>query len=153
MGKAAALQKAKPKNEVEETSIAVHKTGGSSQRSKMKIEEFASEIAKTAMPRRNAIKWAVERYGVAEATASMYYAAAMRYLRPEDPQKYREELIERNFAILEEMLQTALKRNDLKNANAIINTINRMVGIGGNKVVINEEAPSGTSKTVTISFA
>ena len=119
----------------------------------MGIEEFAAEIAKTAMPRRTAMKWAAERYGIAEATASGYYAAAMRYLRPEDPQKYREELIDRNFAILEEMLQTALKRGDLKNANAIINTLNRMVGIGGNKVEIKDDGPSGETKTITISFA
>ena len=148
-----ALRKEDPENDVAENSIAVHKSKGVSPRTKVKMEEFAAEIAKTAMPRRAALKWAMERYGVAEATASMYYAAAMRYLRPDDPQKYREELIDRNFAILEEMLQTALKRGDLKNANAIINTLNRMVGIGGNKVEIKDNGPSGETKTITISFA
>ena len=149
-----ALRKEKPENDIQESSIAPRKSkNGATQQTKMKMEEFAAEIAKTAMPRRTAIKWAVERYGVAEATASVYYAAAMRYLRPDDPQKYREELIDRNFAILEEMLQTALKRGDLKNANAIINTLNRMVGISGNKVEIKDESQSGTSKTITISFA
>ncbi len=143
----------KNKNDVQDLAVARRKKDTPTERTKARVEELAAEIAKTAMPRRTAMKWAAERFGVAENTASMYYAAAMRYLRPEDPQKYREELIDRNFAILEEMLQTALKRNDLKNANAIINTINRMVGIGGNKVEIKEEAPSGTSKTVTISFA
>lgn len=155
MPKAKALQIKKPENDIED-SLVVYRPSESkkpTERKKVLIEEFAAEIAKTAMPRRTAMKWAAERYGIAEATASGYYAAAMRYLRPEDPQKYREELIDRNFAILEEMLQTALKRGDLKNANAIINTLNRMVGIGGNKVEIKDDGPSGETKTITISFA
>ena len=119
----------------------------------MRVEELAETIVKTGMRRTTALKWAQERFGVSYDTSKTYYAAAMRYLRPDDPQKYREELIDRNFAILEEMLQTALKRGDLKNANAIINTLNRMVGIGGNKVEIKDESQSGTSKTITISFA
>ena len=117
------------------------------------MEEFAEEIAKTAMPRRTAIKWAAERYGVAESTASSYYAAAMRYLRPSDPEKYREEIIDKNFAILERMLQTALKRGDLKSATQIIRTINQMVGISGNKVEIHQDKGSGETQTITISFA
>ena len=155
MGKATALRKAKPENDIDDSLVAYRPSEPKkpTERKKVLIEEFASEIAKTAMPRRVAMKWAAERYGIAENTASGYYAAAMRYLRPEDPQKYREELIDRNFAILEEMLQTALKRNDLKNANSIINTLNRMVGIGGNKVEIKDESKSGETKTITISFA
>lgn len=153
MPKAKALQIKQPKNDVPDESVKLRKENVPSNRTKIIMEEFAEEIAKTAMPRRTAIKWAAERYGVAEATASSYYAAAMRYLRPSDPEKYREEIIDKNFAILEKMLQTALKRGDLKNANAIINTLNRMVGIGGNKVEIKDNGPSGETKTITISFA
>lgn len=155
MGKARALRKPKPEKDIDDSVAMYRPSEGKkpTERKKVLIEEFAAEIAKTAMPRRTAMKWAAERYGIAETTASGYYAAAMRYLRPDDPQAYREELIDRNFAILEEMLQTALKRGDLKNANAVIRTLNNMVGIGGNRVEIKEESPSGTSKTVTISFA
>ena len=155
MPKAKALQIRKPENDIDDSVAMYRPSEGKkpTERKKVLIEEFAAEIAKTAMPRRTAMKWAAERYGIAETTASGYYAAAMRYLRPEDPQKYREELIDRNFAILEEMLQTALKRGDLKNANSIINTLNRMIGIGGNKVEIKDSGPSGETKTITISFA
>lgn len=153
MPKAKALQIKQPKNDVPDESVKIRKDNTPSNRTKIIMEEFAEEIAKTAMPRRTAIKWAAERYGVAESTASSYYAAAMRYLRPSDPEKYREEIIDKNFAILERMLQTALKRGDLKNANAIINTLNRMTGISGNKVEIHQDKGSGETQTITISFA
>lgn len=153
MPKAKALQIDKPKNDVPDESVKLRKTNVPSNRTKIIMEEFAEEIAKTAMPRRTAIKWAAERYGVAEATASSYYAAAMRYLRPSDPEKYREEIIDKNFAILERMLQTALKRGDLKSATQIIRTMNQMIGIGGNKVEIKKGEVSGQTETITISFA
>lgn len=153
MPRAKALQIKGPKKDVPDEAVKLKSENVPSNRTKIIMEEFAEEIAKTAMPRRTAIKWAAERYGVAESTASSYYAAAMRYLRPSNPEKYREEIIDKNFAILERMLQTALKRGDLKNANAIINTLNRMVGIGGNKVEIKDDGPSGETKTITISFA
>ena len=51
------------------------------------------------------------------------------------------------------MLQTALKRGDLKSATQIIRTINQMVGIGGNKVEIKKGEVSGQTETITISFA
>ena len=153
MPKAKALQIKQPKNDVPDESVKIRKDNTPSNRTKIIMEEFAEEIAKTAMPRRTAIKWAAERYGVAEATASSYYAAAMRYLRPSDPEKYREEIIDKNFAILERMLQTALKRGDLKSATQIIRTINQMVGIGGNKVEIKKGEVSGQTETITISFA
>ena len=155
MPKAKALQIRKPENDIDDSLVAYRPSEPKkpTERKKVLIEEFAAEIAKTAMPRRTAIKWAAERYGIAETTASGYYAAAMRYLRPEDPQKYREELIDRNFAILEEMLETALRKGDLKNANAVIRTLNQMVGIGGKTVEIKDSGPSGETKTITISFA
>lgn len=153
MPKAKALQIKQPKNDVPDESVKIRKDNTPSNRTKIIMEEFAEEIAKTAMPRRTAIKWAAERYGVAESTASSYYAAAMRYLRPSDPEKYREEIIDKNFAILERMLQTALKRGDLKSATQIIRTINQMVGIGGNKVEIKKGEVSGQTETITISFA
>lgn len=153
MPKAKALQIKQPKNDVPDESVKLRKENAPSNRTKIIMEEFAEEIAKTAMPRRTAIKWAAERYGVAEATASSYYAAAMRYLRPSDPEKYREEIIDKNFAILERMLQTALKRGDLKSATQIIRTINQMIGIGGNKVEIKKGEVSGQTETITISFA
>lgn len=143
----------KKEKEVSEVLLAPRKTQVPTERSKVRVETLAEEIVKTGMRRATALRWAQEEFGVAYETAKQYYAAAMRYLRPDDPQKYREELINRNFAILEEMLESALRRNDLKNANSIIRTLNNMVGIGGNKVEIKDEGPSGTSKTVTISFA
>lgn len=153
MPKAKALQIKQPKNDVPDESVKIRKENTPSNRTKIIMEEFAEEIAKTAMPRRTAIKWAAERYGVAESTASSYYAAAMRYLRPSDPEKYREEIIDKNFAILERMLQTALKKGDLKSATQIIRTINQMIGIGGNKVEIKKGEVSGQTETITISFA
>lgn len=117
---------------------------------KHKVEEIAYEIAKTAMPRRTAVQWIMERYGYTEATARGYYQTAMRYLRPDNPQEYREQLIDRNFATLEEMLHTALERNDLKNANAIIRTMNSMCGVGGKQVEIKRD--SDNVETITISF-
>lgn len=156
MGKARALRIQKPANDVDDSLMAQHPTDlkKPSERSKGRVEEIAAEIAKTAMPRRTAIHWIMDRYQIAETTAINYYTAVMRYLRPSDPQAYREELISRNFATLEEMLQTALKKGDLKNAVAIIRTQNAMCGVGSNKVEIKRDGmESGQTETITISFA
>lgn len=143
----------KKEKDVKDLLVAPRKSQTPTERSKVRVEELAEAIVKTGMRRATALKWAQERFGVSYDTSKAYYAAAMRYLRPDDPEKYREELINKNFAILEEMLETALKRGDLKNANAVIRTLNQMTGISGNKVEIKDESQSGTSKTITISFA
>ena len=45
------------------------------------------------------------------------------------------------------MLQAALERNDLQSANSIINTINKMLGIGGKQVQIDNK-----DTTITVTF-
>ena len=61
MPKAKALQIKQPKNDVPDESVKLNKANVPSNRTKIIMEEFAEEIAKTAMPRRTAIKWAAER--------------------------------------------------------------------------------------------
>ena len=61
MPKAKALQIKQPKNDVPDEAVKLNKANVPSNRTKIIMEEFAEEIAKTAMPRRTAIKWAAER--------------------------------------------------------------------------------------------
>ena len=55
MPRAKALQIKQPKNDVPDESVKIRKENTPSNRTKIIMEEFAEEIAKTAMPRRTAI--------------------------------------------------------------------------------------------------
>ena len=56
MPRAKALQIKQPKNDVPDEAVKLNKANVPSKNTKIKMEEFDEEIAKTAMPRRTAIK-------------------------------------------------------------------------------------------------
>lgn len=100
----------------------------------LKIQEVAALITEKGYGRLACLNYCKDKWEVSETQADRYYSAALIYLRPDNPEEYREALISRNFGVLENMLQRALENNDLAVANSIINTMNKMLGVGDRKV-------------------
>lgn len=113
----------------------------------VKIKEVAELIAEKGYGRQACIKHIEEKWGVGRTQSDKYYHAAMAMLLPEDPEKYRETLIARNFAVLESMLQKALENNDLSSATQIVKIMNTMLNVGDKKVQVEQ----GDTK-ITVSF-
>lgn len=101
-----------------------------------KVIELAKQIVDKGYGRQAAITYAMEHFKVGRDQGERYYYAAITYLRPDNPDTYREALISRNFGVLESMLQRALENNDLSTANSIINTMNKMLGVGEKRVAL-----------------
>lgn len=113
----------------------------------LKIQELASVIAEKGYGRLASMKYVSDKWGLSEKQAEKYYYGALNYLRPEDPDKYREALIARNFGVLENMLQKALENNDLASATQIVKVMNTMLNVGDKKVQLEQ----GDTR-ITVSF-
>lgn len=120
---------------------------GSTLATQLRVQELSREIAEKGYGRQASMKWCMDNWGLKEGQAEKYYYAALRYLMPDNPAEYRDALINRNFTVLENMLKMALDRNDLTNANAIIKTMNQMLGADGKKLEITNE-----NQKITVTF-
>jgi hypothetical protein len=67
-------------------------------------------------------------------------------------EEWRQDMVHKNYERLEALYKKAVERNDLKNANEIMRTINAMLGVGGNKVRIGQEQSDGTKNVIEITF-
>lgn len=113
----------------------------------VRVKEIAELIAKKGYSRQACIDYIEEKWGIGRTQSDKYFRAAVEYLIPGDGEEYRKNLISRNFAVLEGMLQAALERNDLQNANQIIKTMNQMMGLGGKKVELETQ-----EQKITVTF-
>lgn len=118
----------------------------------IRIIEVADLIVKKGYGRMDCMKWIQENWELSEKQSERYYYAALKYLKPKDPDKYREALISRNFALAETILQKALDSNNLKAANEALKILNQMLGVGGKQVEIKDNDSEGQDRTITISF-
>lgn len=101
-----------------------------------KIMEVAKMISE-GNTRETCIKYVMESKGVNHRQGEQYYASAMRYLIPDDMDGYKEEVIAKNFERLEKIVERGMKNSaDLRLAKEAIAELNRMCGIGGNKVTM-----------------
>lgn len=106
-------------------------------------------IIKSGWTRYDCLKYIKDSWGLAERQAQRYYYSALHNLIPDNPEQYREGIINRNINILEEMLRKALDSNNLKVANEVIKTINQMLGVGSKQVEIEDK---NTNNIIKISF-
>ena len=106
-------------------------------------------IIKSGWTRYDCLKYIKDNWGLAERQAQRYYYSALHNLIPDNPEQYREGIINRNINILEEMLRKALDSNNLKVANEVIKTINQMLGVGNKQVEIEDK---NTNNIIKISF-
>lgn len=114
--------------------------------------ELSDRIVCSGWSRQDCFKFMHSDWGLGDTQCQRLWRGALAYLMPEDPDKYRELLINRNYEVLEQMLRKALDNNNLKVANEIIKTINQMLGVGGRQVEIQDKTADGQDRTFTISF-
>lgn len=113
-----------------------------------RIRDLADRIINSGYTKWNVVEYAQETYGISKGQALKYYYASLRYLTPDDPAQYRESLIERNFQLLETILNRALAEGNLKEANNAVKLMNEMLGAGGNKR-FEVETPDKTRIAIT----
>ena len=118
-----------------------------------RIWEIAKMITNSGMSRMDVVDFIQSEWGLSETQANRYYYGALKLFIPEDPEKYREALIARNFSTVEKILQKALERNDLTNANAAVKILNQMLGAGQKAVEIQDKDSGGGDRPIKISFA
>ncbi len=119
-----------------------------------KIEICAEKLSKGAT-KNEIINYLKNTWGLTTNGASEYYYAACRYLRPKDPEKYREALIQNNITrlerIIDECMQSDKNAKGLKVAREAIAELNKMLGITGNNVTIKQNQEEKTQE-IQINF-
>ena len=118
----------------------------------LRIYELSDKIVNSAWTRLDILRYVMEEWGLSETQAQRYWIGAVNYLRPKEPEKYREALINRNIDVLETILKKALEANNLKEANNAIKIINSMLGVGGKQVEIKDKDSEGEERRIVISF-
>ena len=98
------------------------------------------------------LQYVKDTWGLSDTQAQRYWMAAVNYLRPKEPEKYREAIISKNIDLLETIIRRALESNNLKEANNAIKTLNSMLGVGGKSVEIADKDAAGEDRKIVISF-
>ena len=119
----------------------------------LRIQDVATQIAEKGYGRLACMKYVAEKYGLSEIQGEKYYYGALKYLRPDNPEEYREALINRNFSVLEKLLQDAIDHNDTATALNVVKVMNGMLNVGGKQVEISDKEKDGTEKKIVISFS
>lgn len=117
-----------------------------------RIWDIAKRITYSGSSRIDCLDFMKTEWGLSDTQASRYYYAALKLFIPEEPEKYREALINRNFSTVESILQKALDRNDLTNALGAAKILNQMLGVGRKAVEIKDKEGTPEERTITISF-
>lgn len=117
-----------------------------------RVYELAELIVKEGYGRLAVKKYAEEKYGIGDTQSERYWVAALKYLMPENPEQYREALINRNFTVLESLLQKALADNDTKVALDVVKVMNTLLGAGSKQVEIQDKDSGNNDRKITISF-
>ena len=95
--------------------------------------------------------YVMETWGLSKTQASRYYYAAVRYLVPDDPE-YRQSLIEKNIARLEQMIEDAMEAGERKEANDLIKTLTQILQPSGTKIAMGQFQPDGSNMQIEITF-
>ena len=113
-----------------------------------RVYELADRIVNSGWTKWDCLNFIMDNWGVQKRQAERYYYGALHYMQPNDPDKYREALINKNYSVLETLLKKAIDSNNLKVANEIVKTMNQMFGVGNKKVEIEDK----NENKITISF-
>lgn len=141
-----------PKKKEKTTTPTLRDTQKSTLATQLKIQELANVMAEKGYGRLASMKYASERWGMSQSQAEKYYYGALNYLRPDNPDQYREALIARNFSVLEKLLQDAIDHNDTPTALNVVKVMNGLLGVGGKQLEVAEKDKDGGEKRIVISF-
>lgn len=104
--------------------------------SELRVLQVADMICE-GKSRETCIKYVMDVKGITATQAKYYYDAAVNYLMPDDLDKYQKQMMAKNFKRLEKIVERGMKDDaDLRLAKEAIAELNRMCGIGGNKVTM-----------------
>lgn len=117
-----------------------------------RIYELAEKIVQSGSTRLQIMDYCKEEWGLSQKQSERYYYAALNYLRPENPEEYREALINKNYNVAEGILNRALANGNLKEANNALRILNQMLGVGGKQIEIQDKDSNGGDRTFIISF-
>lgn len=117
-----------------------------------RVLEVARMISEGAT-KDSCIKYIQDSQKVGLTQARYYYQAAINWLIPEDMDKFKKELYAANIVRLEKIVEEGMKDNrNLKIAREAIDSLNKMIGITGNRVQIGEEKADGSRQIIQINF-
>lgn len=102
-----------------------------------------SEKISEGKSRQSIQKWIMDSYEISARSARSYYAAAIRYLMPDDMEEYKMELIQANIERLEAIIEDTMKTKGVAYTNAIqaIKELNKMLGLGDSGKMVAVETP------------
>lgn len=117
-----------------------------------RIMEIADMINNGAQ-RTTCVQYMMDNWGFRDISQpSKIFNAAIRYLMPDNPEEYREQMIAKNFSRLEAIIEKSMNDRNYRVAREAIAEVNKMLGLGGNKVQIGQQTPDGTQQMIQISF-
>lgn len=118
----------------------------------VRIYELAEKIVRSGSTRLDIMNYCKDEWGLSTKQSERYYYSALNFLRPENPEEYREALINKNYNIAEGILNRALSAGNLKEANNALRILNQMLGVGGKQIEIQDKDSNGGDRTFIISF-
>lgn len=97
-------------------------------------------------------------YEIGIQQAKQYYQAALNWLLPDDLDEYKKGLLQANIERLEKIIEDGIEhKNDsrrgadyLRTAKDAISELNKMLGVGNNRIVVAENAEG--DKAISIEF-
>ena len=135
-----------------ETNLPVMEKGKKTERlTATRIALLSKQVAK-GWTKDRIMDYVQNEWGLSQTQASRYYYSAVRYLVPDDPE-FRQSLIDKNIARLEQMIEEAMEEGDKKVANDLIKTLNQMTGVAaGTRAQMGQYTPDGAQQIIEISF-
>lgn len=113
----------------------------------LKVQDAAKMITE-GKTRATIIETLQEKYHIGYDQAKHLYGEGIRFLIPEDEDTFRKDLIMKNFARLETIIERAMDSRQWKIAVSAIETLNKMIGIGngGFQVAVNNDKENNTQQ-------
>ena len=131
------------------SSINMHKgrNKGAEPATVMKVQEAAKMIS-AGKSRATILETLQEKYHIGYDQANHLYGAGIRFLIPEDEDEFRKELIAKNIARLEKIVEESMDARQWKIAREAIDSLNKMIGIGngGFQVAVNNDKENNTQQ-------
>lgn len=129
-----------------------HSSGNQDPLTERRIMEIADMVNGGAQ-RATCVKYMMDEWGFKDISQpSKIFNAAIRYLMPDDPEEYREQMIAKNFSRLEKIIEQSMKDRNYRVAREAIAETNKMLGLTGSKINIGQESPDGNKQIIQISF-
>lgn len=113
----------------------------------LKVQEAAKMIS-DGKSRATIIELLQNKYGIGYDQAKHLYGAGIRFLIPEDEDNFRKELIVKNIARLETIIENSMDDRQWKIAREAIDSLNKMIGIGngGFQIAVNNDKDNNTQQ-------